>query len=134
MTAERDPALLGVMNRCPRSGSFPKQCKRGRLVLIPKLGKPEGAPNSYRPLCLLDTMGKLLKKLILARVNAQLNRAGAVSANQFGFRAGKSRTDACADVRAHIKDWKDRTPLVLLMEVQNVFQQRPLEQDPAKTC
>lgn len=55
---EIEPRLiLGLMNECLSKGNFPRRWKRGRLVLIPKPGKPEGAPNVYRALCLLDTLG-----------------------------------------------------------------------------
>ena len=56
--------LLDMYNGCLKQGHFYKQWKVQRLVLI---GKGKGDLNSagaYRPLCMLDTAGKLLKKII----------------------------------------------------------------------
>ena len=50
--------------------------------------------SSYRPICLLDTMGKLLKELILQRLRALLVGENGLSESQFGFRKGRSTVDA----------------------------------------
>ncbi|KAE9528679.1 hypothetical protein AGLY_012254 [Aphis glycines] len=56
-----DPGLLlSLYNACLRSGTFPEQWKESRVVLLRKGGKPEGVPSSYRPLCLLNDLGKFL--------------------------------------------------------------------------
>lgn len=119
--------LLEVMNGCLSRGIFPRRWKRGRLVLIPKQGKPEGAPNAYRPLCLLDTLGKLLEQLILARLRGQLQERDAISTRQHGFQPGRSTISACEEVQDHIKDWSGRIPLVLLLDVKNAFNSAPWE-------
>lgn len=49
---------------------------------------------AYRPITLTDCMGKLLEHMIAAKINAELTEENALSTNQFGFRAGKSTTDA----------------------------------------
>ena len=43
---------------------FPRKWKKQKLVLIEKPGKPPGEPSPYRPICLLDTMRKILEKII----------------------------------------------------------------------
>ena len=60
--------LLEVFNSCLREGRFFVDWKKQRLVLLRKGNKPLGGPSSYRPICLLDTMGKLLEELILQRL------------------------------------------------------------------
>jgi len=58
------PGLLTLaFNSCLREGVFPSRWKRARLSLIAMSGRPEGEPSSYRPLCLLDDVGKLLEFL-----------------------------------------------------------------------
>ncbi|KAL4101252.1 hypothetical protein QTP88_021272 [Uroleucon formosanum] len=54
--------LLGLYNSCLRSGTFPAEWKTSRVVLLKKGNKPDGVPSSYRPLCLLNDVGKILEK------------------------------------------------------------------------
>ena len=54
--------LLGTFNSCLREGRFFVDWKKQRLVLLRKGNKPLGDASSYRPICLLDTMGKLLEE------------------------------------------------------------------------
>ena len=46
-------------------GRFFVDWKKQRLVLLGKGNKPLGDASSYRPICLLDTMGKLMEEMIL---------------------------------------------------------------------
>ena len=49
--------LLEVFNSCLREGRFFTDWKKQSLVLLGKGYKPLGDASSYRPICLLDTMG-----------------------------------------------------------------------------
>ena len=66
--------VLDLFNTCLERGDFPKQWKRQKLVLIPK-GKSKNpkAPSSWRPLCILDSMGKLYERMILNSVQSELD-------------------------------------------------------------
>lgn len=81
-----------------KTGIFPTEWKVGRLVLVKKPGKDEEEPTSYRPLCLLDTMGKVAEHIIAARIVNQLEQTRNLSKWQFGFRKGKSTVDAIKEV------------------------------------
>ena len=65
-----------------------------RLVLLRKRNKPLEDASSYIPICLLDTMGKLLEKMILQRLQGHMVGENCLSENQFGFRKGRSTIDA----------------------------------------
>ena len=52
--------LLEVFNSCLRKGRFFADWKKQWLVLLRKGNKPVGDASSYRPMCLLDTIRKLL--------------------------------------------------------------------------
>lgn len=54
-------ALIKVYNTCFENGILTEMWKTARLVLIRKGDKPLGESSSYRPLCLLDCLGKLLE-------------------------------------------------------------------------
>jgi hypothetical protein len=49
-------------------------------------------PPSYRPVSLLDTVGKLFEKILLARVLREINKLGLLGDEQFGFRPKHSMT------------------------------------------
>ena len=121
----RAETILAGMNECLRRGSFPNRWKTGRLVLLPKPGKPPGQPGAYRPLCLLDTAGKLLEQLILARLRTELDGCGGISANQFGFVEGKSTVDAVRHVLDFARNSTRRLPMALFLDVRNAFNSAP---------
>ena len=64
------------------------------MVLLRKGNKPLGDASSYRPICLLDTMGKLLEEMMLQRLQGHMVREYDLSVYQFGFRKGRSTVDA----------------------------------------
>lgn len=56
-----------MLHRCLDEDYFPDRWKVQKLVSLPKPGKPPVDPASYRPIWLLDNLGKLLKRIILNR-------------------------------------------------------------------
>ncbi|CAB0036639.1 unnamed protein product, partial [Trichogramma brassicae] len=96
--ATRPDIFLLVYTTCLETGVFPSGWKRQRLVLLPKSGKPHDEPSSYRPLCMLDTAGKILERIICDRLEAFTERPGGLSERQYGFRKGRSTIDAIEDV------------------------------------
>ncbi|KAL7298855.1 hypothetical protein TKK_0007965 [Trichogramma kaykai] len=76
-------------------GVFPSPWKRQRLVVLLKPGKPPDAPSSYlRPLCMLDTAGKILERIICGRLEVYTEALAGLSDRQHGFRRGRSTIDA----------------------------------------
>ncbi|CAB0042922.1 unnamed protein product [Trichogramma brassicae] len=71
---------------------------RQRLVLMLKPSKPAFEPSSYRPLCMLDTVGKLLERIIANRLEAFTEGPAGLTDSQFGFRKGRSTIDAIQKV------------------------------------
>ncbi|CAB0037451.1 unnamed protein product [Trichogramma brassicae] len=96
--AARPDIFLRVYTTCLETGVFPSGWKRQRLVLIPKPGKPPDEPSSYRPLCMLDTAGKILERIICDRLEAFTERPGGLSERHYGFRKGRSTIDAIEDI------------------------------------
>ncbi|CAB0028740.1 unnamed protein product [Trichogramma brassicae] len=92
--------FLQVYTACLRTGVFPACWKRQRLVLLPKPGKPPEEPSSHRPLCMLDTAGKILERLICDRLEAITESPGGLSDHQYGFRKGRSTINAIENVIA----------------------------------
>jgi hypothetical protein len=63
-------------------------------VLLRKGSKPEGIPSSYRPLCLLNDLGKILEFLLACRLENHISNKGGLARNQYGFRKRLSTDDA----------------------------------------
>ena len=86
--------ILEAFNSCLREERLFDEWKRQGLVLFRKGEKHLEDVSSYRPICLLDTMGKLPEEMILQRLQAHMAGEKGISENQFGFRKGRSTVDA----------------------------------------
>ena len=86
--------FMDTFNACLQEGIFPAQWKAQRLVLLAKGKKPAQEPSSYRPLCMLDIVGKLFERVLSTRLDAVILGAGGLSNNQFGFRKSRLTIDA----------------------------------------
>jgi hypothetical protein len=58
------PRLRHLFTRCLKEGVYPPIWRTARLVLLRKEGRPIDSPSAYRPICLLDEVGKLLERVI----------------------------------------------------------------------
>jgi len=119
-----------MYNSCTRSAYYPPDWKTANLVLLRKQGKALDCPSAYRPLCMLDSVGKLYEKLLTGRLREHLTKTGQAS-NQFGFRPGKSTLDAMSRVRAAVQDANGRGHAynrfvgMLTLDVKNAFNSAP---------
>lgn len=131
LAARRFPGIfLDVYNACIATGRFPARWKRACLVLLHKgQNKPHDTPSSYRPLSLLDGAGKLLERMLLQRLEEYSVRS--LSPTQFGFRRGRSTTDAIAEVLKIARDAssgpirKRGLCAVVTLDVRNAFNSAP---------
>jgi len=69
---------------------FPSLWKHARVISILKPGKDPALPSSYRPISLLDSIGKLFEKILLARILHEVSERGLMRDEQFGFRPRQS--------------------------------------------
>lgn len=95
--------MLNMYNTCLEEGVFSKRWKRARLVLIEKGKGGQLSASSYRPLCMLDTAGKLFEKLLKSRLVEAIQTSGGLSNRQFGFRKGRSTVDAIQKVIKNVE-------------------------------
>ena len=79
------------------NGVFPDAYKIAQVIPLFKGGDKEN-PNSYRPISLLPTLGKLFEKVISTRVIKFLDKSNILSKHQFGFRAKFSTEHAITDI------------------------------------
>src|SRR4029077_12887106 len=87
--------FLWIANACLRTGYWPEEFKISRTVVIPKPGKPSyDSPKMFRPIVLLNTLGKLIEKLIANRLQYSAAAEGILHPCQFGGVRQNSTEDA----------------------------------------
>lgn len=119
----RPDIFTRTFNLCMKKGVFPKIWKKQYLVLLRKGDKPLDNPSSYRPLCLLDTCGKVLEKLLVNRLEMEISRCGGLSPMQFGFVKRKSTVDAIQVVVNTAKEAREhlRFCAIVTLDIKNAF-------------
>lgn len=124
--------FLECYNTCLTKAEFPLRWKIAKLVLLHKgQGKPKDVPSSYRPISLLDGVGKVFERLILDRLSGHIESVGALSDLQFGFRRSRSTLDAINEVTkaadvAGSGAVRNRDLCVLVtVDVKNAFNSAP---------
>lgn len=63
----------------------------GKLILLPKPGKPKGPPGNLRPIVLLPALRKVISLIALERTKDKIEEY--LSPSQAGFRANRSTSD-----------------------------------------
>lgn len=85
--------LAYCFNQCLLEGVFPDELKMSRICPIFKRG-PKDKPDSYRPISVIPVISKLFELLVFDQISTFFERNNLLSVVQFGFRKGKSTTDA----------------------------------------
>lgn len=120
--------LMGLFNLCLTAGRFPTCWKEGRLVLLRKEGRPAESPSAYRPIVLLDEVGKLFERLLAFRIVRHLTEVGPdLDEQQYGFRVGRSTIDAIKKVRALSEEAVEEGDVLLAvsLDIANAFNTLP---------
>ena len=113
--------LLTIFNRLLQAEKFPVEWKVARVVLLQKGGRSMEEASAFRPICLINTMGKLYELLLRERLEAEVEAGGGLSTRQFGFRRGKSTIDAVSAVLGTVKSSPERWCALITVDVRNAF-------------
>jgi len=60
--------LVLIFKALLHTNHFRTECKYVRVISILKPGKDPTLPSSYRPICFLDSIGKLFEKVLVTRI------------------------------------------------------------------
>ena len=82
--------IVNIYNAALSIGYFPKKFKQAITIMIPKKEKSKLNPINYRPISLLEPIGKLFESIINQRVKWYLEAKAKLHECQFGFRPGRS--------------------------------------------
>ena len=92
---DTDTALARLFNEVCSTGTWPSHFKDSVSVIIPKPNKPDYTiPKAYRPIALLNTLGKLLTKILANRLQHDAAEFNILHRDQFGGIQGHSTIDA----------------------------------------
>ena len=76
-------------------GYHPQRWRSAKIVVLRKPGKPDySLPGAYRPISLLNTLGKLLEAVIARRLSYLAEHYGLLPDTQFGGRPGRTTEQA----------------------------------------
>lgn len=109
-------SLARIYTSCAEKGYFPKIWKVAKVVWLPK---PKGG---YRPISLLPAFGRVFDKILDTRIKDWMEKTGAVSNRQHGFREGRDTIGAVKSVLQDIKNRPSNThTMMVLLDLSNAF-------------
>ena len=85
--------LVDLFNAILDSGYFPEKWTEGIIIPVFKKGNPDDA-NNYRGITLVSCLSKLFTGILDKRIIDWAEENNVISDSQFGFRRGRSTTDA----------------------------------------
>ena len=103
---------------------YPDEWRESITVVLRKPGKPSYAdPKAYRPIALLNTLGKLFSSIIADDLSHFCETRGVLPNNQFGGRPARTTTDSMILMTHRIKEqWRRKKVVsVLFLDVQGAF-------------
>ena len=87
--------ITNIFNTSMTLGYHPKQWRNAKIVVLRKPGKPDySVPGAYRPISLLNTLGKLLEAVVARRLSYLTEKHGLLPDTQFGGRPGRTTEQA----------------------------------------
>ncbi|KAF0703491.1 putative RNA-directed DNA polymerase, partial [Aphis craccivora] len=96
--------LLDIYNNIWHSGVISKEWKKGIIIPILKPGKNKHTTEGYRPITLLNTMTKIMEKIINLRLIWFLEKNEILSKEQSGFRHSRSTMDNLITIKTEIEN------------------------------
>lgn len=114
------PDIVRIFNACMRTGHFPSRWKIGKVVTIRKSqDKDPTDVASYRPICLLSVLGKVLESLVNQLLISEIGEN--LSGLQYGFTKGKSTEDAIVRLNKVIRDSKEKLATIIFFDIKGAF-------------
>lgn len=115
-------AMTTLFNGCRRLGYFPKSWKVGVIrILLKSEDKDPAEVKSYRPICLLPILSKVLERLVRYTIAGKITHPDFASDRQYGYRTARSTEDAIVEAFKIVKNSDKAMVLALLFDVTGAF-------------
>lgn len=112
--------VLALYCHCLREGHFPQQWKTAKtVVLLKSVDRPRTNAGSYRGICLLSALGKVLEHVMVERLMDRLG--GSFSRYQFGFQEQRCTEDAWMYVQSCIRSSGNKYVLGIFIDFKGAF-------------
>ncbi|MBW0522164.1 hypothetical protein O181_061879 [Austropuccinia psidii MF-1] len=118
------PHLAKAFNECLQIGEFPNIWKVALTAILKKAAKEDYSnPNSYRPIALLSTLGKIFERLINDRLVHWAEKTDAIAQGHMGGRRGRNINDALVLFTTWIKaKWREgKTVTGVFLDVKSAY-------------
>ena len=116
------PILAVLINMSLQEGIFPDLLKVAKVIPLHKAAELFLLDN-YMPISLLPVCSKIFKKVVHKQLYNYMSRYNFLFNNQFGFRPGRSTTNAVLDQLSYIYEQLDNNNYVfsLLLDFKKAF-------------
>ena len=120
------PHLINIFNQCLALAYCPKHFRASSTIALRKPGKDDyTVPRAYRPIALLNTIGKIMDAIIARRLSYVAETYHTLPSTHFGGRKQKSTEHALHNIIETIYDaWNNGTSNIaslLLLDVSGAF-------------
>ena len=97
------PLLLPIFDACIQQGIHPQRWKSSITISLRKPNKPDySQPKAYRPIALLNTLGKILESIVATRLSYWVETQALLPYNHLGARRSMSVEHALHMLLEHI--------------------------------
>ena len=107
--------LTVIINKSVNSGIFPLQWKNAKVCPVYKKKGPKNKVDSYRPVSLTSSLGKMLERAVRYQVQKHIQSKNLLPENLHGFRKGFSTATAITEVLDAINKAKEAGQKVMVV-------------------
>jgi hypothetical protein len=115
--------LTYIINSILKLNHFPDQYKTAIVVPIPKAGKSLNKKENFRPISLLNSISKVIEKIMYRRFNTFLDEHNITQDSQFGFKNHHNTTQQIARISNDIllNFNQDKNTVFTLLDIEKAF-------------
>jgi ribonuclease HI len=116
--------IVSIFTACVELGHHPRQWRSAKIVVLRKPGKPDySVPGAYRPISLLNTLGKLLEAVMARRLSHLAEKHSLLPNSQFGGRPGRTTEQALLVLSSAIDQawYKHKVVTLIAFDLKGAF-------------
>ena len=112
--------ITHIFNSCLSIGYYPKQFKHAHLIFIHKQGTEKHNPLNYRPISLLNTLGKVFGKILNKKLMQFLKDRNILRDSQHGFRPKRGTSTLIGNIYERISREKDDKKTLITLVTRDI--------------